>query len=138
PFVFLQITSPKASKRQVRFEYNPSVMTEEGEEYLEVQFTELFGMEFYQFLFHARFTRVDWCRNIMFRGIDDYLLNGKWKKVSLCHFGANGKLQTITLGKAGNNQIIAYDKAAQLHGDTATHGTIRIEARCRVNLSIHE
>lgn len=137
PFLLLQITNPKVSKRQVRLEYNPAHMTEIAEDYLNVQFTELFGVEFYQLLYHARFTRVDVCRNIMDRSLGDYLIKAKWKKVSQCFFGADGSLQTINLGGSGNNQVVAYDKAAQLHGPAATHSTIRVEARCRINLTIH-
>ena len=137
PFLLLQITHPKASKRQARFEYNPAYMTEAGEDYLVVMFLELFGMGFYEFLYHARFTRVDWCRNIMLRDVEDYLFRAKWAKVSQCFFGPSGKLETINLGKAGNTQIIVYDKAKELYGEAAAQGMIRVEARCKINLTIH-
>lgn len=136
PFILLQFTSKKAAKRQVRFEYNPSHMTEAGEEYLNVVFTALFGVRFYEFLFHARFTRVDFCRNIMWRDLQDYLVRAAWTKVSHCHFSADGKLETINLGKSGDIKYIAYNKAAQMYGAAADHSTIRIEARCTINLTL--
>lgn len=138
PFLLLQMTNPKVKKRQMRFEYNPAHMTAAGEEWLNARFTELLDMDFYQLLFNSRFTRIDWCRNIMFRNIEDYLIYGKWKKESQCHFSKMGQLQTITLGKAGNNQLLAYDKAARVYGDHATHGTIRVEVRCRINMTIKQ
>lgn len=138
PFLHLQLTHPKSSKQQIRVEYNPAHLTSEAEDWLELRFNQLLDMGFYQFLYHCRFTRVDWCRNIMFRDIEDYLINGKWKKVSQCFFSPEGKLQTVTLGKSGNNQITAYDKAAQKHGSAATHSTIRVEARCRINMTAAE
>lgn len=137
PFLLLQITHPKASKRQARFEYNPAHMTEVGEEYLGVMLQELFGLDFYEFLYHARFTRVDWCRNVLLRNVEDYLIRAKWAKVSQCFFSASGKLETINLGKSDNTQIIVYDKSKQLYGEAAEHGMIRIEARCKINLTIH-
>jgi hypothetical protein len=137
PFILLQFTSKKASKPQIRFEYNPAHMTEAGEAYLDVIFILLVGMSFYEFLFHARFTRVDFCRNIAHRDVEDYLIRSKWSKVSQCFFDATGKLETINLGKSGGIQIIAYNKAKQLYGDAATYDMIRIEARCTINLNIY-
>lgn len=136
PFLLLQVTNPKLSKRQVRFEYNPSDLTEHAEERLEDVFGVLFGMGFYEFLRHARFTKVDIFQNIIGRDIEDYLFQAKWAKVSHPFFGADGKLETITFSKSGNNQITVYDKAREMHGLGVDHSTIRVEARCRINLTI--
>ncbi len=138
PFLLLQLTHPKVGKQQARIEYNPVHLTPAGEDWLEEQFNQLLDMGFYEFLHHCRFTRVDWCRNIMFRSIEDYLICGKWKKVSQCYFSPEGSLQTINLGKSGNDQIVVYDKAAEKHGAAATHSTIRVEARCRINMTATE
>lgn len=139
PFLLLQITSPKASKRQIRFEYNPARMTKAGEEYLADMLNELLGVDtFYEFLYHARFTRVDWCRNILLRDVEDYLFRAKWAKVSQSFFGASGKMETLNLGKSDNMQIIVYDKSKQLHGEAAEQGMIRVEARCKINMTILE
>ena len=73
PHLLLQFTSKKASVPQVRLEWNPTYITEDSELYLDPIFIELFGMTFYEFLFHARFTRADFCRNILWRELDDYL-----------------------------------------------------------------
>ena len=137
PFVLLQITHPKLSKRQARIEYNPLYLTETAEEYLDVQFLELFGMGFYEFLYHARFTRVDWCREIMLRDVEDYLFRAKWSKVTQCFFNAKGKLETLYLGRSSSTQIIVYDKSKELYGEDAEQGMIRVEARCKINLTIH-
>ncbi len=136
PFLLLQITHPKLSKRQLRMEYNPSYMTAAGEDYLSHKLTELLGVTFYELLYHARFTRVDFCRNILWRDLEDYLIHAKWAKAALA-YAADGKLSSITLGKSGSTQIQGYNKAQQLYGDAADHATIRIEARCRINLNIH-
>lgn len=137
PCVLLQLTNPKMSKRQARIEYNPAHMTEAGEIHLATIFKMLFGVEdFYEFLHHARFTRVDFCQDILMRDLEDYLIKGKWKKMSQCFFGTDGRLQTINLGKSSGSQIVVYNKKAQLYGDDAVGSTIRIEARCRVNLTI--
>jgi hypothetical protein len=136
PHLLLQLTSKKASKPQARLEWNPYYITADSEVYLDSVFTMLFGMGFYEFLFHARFTRADFCRNILLRDLEDYLIGVKWAKHSQCFFGADGKLQSITFAKSGNNQIIVYNKAKQLYGDAAAHGIIRIEARLRLNHTI--
>lgn len=136
PSLLLQITHPKSSKRQARFEYNPFHMTEAGEEHLDIAFTELFGVGFYEFLYHARFTRIDVFRSILFRDMEDYLVNAKWKKTSQCFFGQDGRLETVTFGKSTYNQIVIYDKAKQLHGSSSPHGTIRVECRNRINVKI--
>jgi len=138
PMILVQITHPNCSKKQVRVEYNPAHMTEYGETYLDAMFTSMFGMEFYQFLFHCRFTRVDFCRNIVNRALEDYFIKSKWSKISQCVFNSEGKLETIYLGKCGGANIKAYDKTKQMHGQSSPHGTIRIEASCPINLSINE
>jgi hypothetical protein len=135
-FLLLQISSPKMSKPQVRFEYNPSHLTEKVEERLEDVYIMLFGMGFYQFLHHARFTKVDVCQNIHGTDIEDYLFRAKWSKVAQCFFGVDGKLETVTFSKSGNNQMLVYDKARQMHGPNVQHSTTRVEARCRINLTI--
>lgn len=135
PSVLVQVTHPKVTKRQARFEYNPSNMTEAGLEYLNAMFTELFGMGFYDVLHHARFTGIHVCRDILDQDISDYLYLAKWKQVSQCFFGKNDKLQTVNLGKKGANQITVYDKAAQLFGDNTDERIIRIEAKCKVKLT---
>lgn len=135
-FLLLQMTSHKMSKRQVRFEYNPSHLTEQAEERLEDVFIMLFGMGFYEFLHHARFTKVDVCQNIHGKDIEDCLFRAKWSKHAQCFFGVDGKLETITFSKSGNNQIQVYDKARQMHGPNVQHSTTRVEARCRINLTI--
>lgn len=136
PALLLQITNPKVSKRQLRFEYNPFHMTEAGMEHLDTMMTELVGMEFYQLLYHARFTRADFCRLIISTDIEDCLFYGKWKKVSQCFFGADGKLETVNLGKSGSNQIIAYNAVGPVINGKATGTMIRVETRCRINLKI--
>lgn len=135
-FLMLQITNPKISKRQVRFEYNPYHLTPQAEERLEDVFVMLFGMGFYEFLYHARFTKVDVCQNIHGQDIEEYLFRAKWSKTAHCFFGVDGKLETVTFSKSGNNQIQVYDKARQMHGMHAQHSTIRVEARCRINLTL--
>ena len=133
--ILLQITNPKVSKRQLRIEYNPANITEAAEDYLNVMFLELVGMGFYDLLGHARYTRVDVAREILLRSLEDYLFSCSYFKYSQCHFGKDGKLGTVTFGKGGN-QINIYDKAKQLYGLAADHSIIRIEARCRINLTL--
>lgn len=135
PHVLLQITNPKVSKRQLRIEYNPAHVTEASEEHLDGMFQEMIGLRFYELLGHARFTRVDVCREILLRSVEDYLFRCSYFKHSHSHFGKDGQLETITFGKGGN-QFVVYDKAKQLYGPAAEHGTIRIEARCRINMSL--
>ena len=137
PFILLQFTSKKASYRQMRLEWNPAHMTAAAMPDIDARCMMLVGMTFYELLGHARFTRVDFCRNIADRDIEDYLIRSKWSKVSQCFFNNDGKLETINLGKSGNNQIIAYDKTKEQHGKAADHKMIRIEARCRINLTLH-
>ena len=136
PSLLLQLTHPNSAKLQVRFEYNPAHINEAAEDHLDVMLMELMGLTFYEFLYHARFTRVDFCRDILLRNINDYLIQSKYSKMSQCFFNAAGKLETITLGKTGNNQITAYDKSKEMYGTGAEHSVIRIEARCRINLNI--
>jgi hypothetical protein len=138
PCLFMQMTNPNLEKLQVRIEYNPSHITQAAENYLDVTFMELFGVEFYEFLYHARFTRVDICMDIISSSLEDYLFKAKWKQASQAIYGANGKLQTVCLGKSGNSQIAIYDKAAQVFGDDATNGIIRVEARCKIKCNILE
>lgn len=138
PHLLLQLTSSKASKPQARLEWNPHYITVDSEAYLDAIFMMLFGMTFYEFLSHARFTRADFCRNILLRDLEDYLVGVKWAKHSQCFFGGDGKLQSITFCKSGNNQILAYNKAKQLYGDDTAHSTVRIEARLRLNHTIQQ
>ncbi len=142
PFMLLQFTSKKASKRQIRFEYNPAYMTAKGEEHLDGMFWQLFGIDtgFYDVLTHARFTRVDFCMDILFRNLEDYLFRSQHSKISnsWMEFTTTGILDTITFGKPGNNQVIIYNKAKQVHGNAAEYGTIRIEVRRRTNLTIKQ
>lgn len=137
PHVLLQITSKKVSKRQLRIEYNPAHITEAAEEYLNVMFQEMIGMGLYDLLGHARFTRIDVAREILLRSIEDYLFSCSYFKYSHCHFGKDGKLGTVTFGK-GSNQINVYDKAKELYGSAAEYGIIRVEARCRINMTLSQ
>ena len=137
PFILMQLTSAKAFKLQARLEWNPAYITEVAEAYLDGQFLEAFGMGFYEFLYHARFTRVDWCRDILLRDIEDYLFRASWTKVSQCFFSSAGKLETMYLGK-GNLEFKVYDKAKELYGSKAEQSRIRIEVKCKINLTIHE
>lgn len=137
PFIHLSMTHPSQSKAQVRFEYNPAFMTEAGENYLNVQLQSLFGVGFYELLFHARFTKVDVCRNIMGRSVEDYVYKAKGSMNSSCHFGKDGKLATLMLGQSSSTQSKIYDKAKQLHGIGVLHETIRVEVSCKTNLDIY-
>ncbi len=132
----LEINHSKAAKRQIRLEYNPRDMNKAGEEYLDMMFQGIIGLTFYELLFHARFTRVDFCRDIMNSDIEDYLFQSKHSKYSQCFFGGDGKLQALNFGKSENNQILVYDKAKELYGSKTELKQIRIEARCRINLTI--
>lgn len=138
PHLLLQITGNKAVNKQIRFEYNPCYITETGEEFLNQRFFEMIGVTFYEFLAHARFTRVDVCRQIIDRNLEDYLIRVKWSKVSQSFFGANGALETINFGKSKGNQVVAYDKSKQLYGKSAEQPVIRIETRFRTKLTAQE
>lgn len=134
PHLLLQVTGKNNPKRHIRFEYNPSHVTAAGEKYLNEKFFEIMGLTFYEFLAHARFTRIDFCRNISGCDLEDFLIKAKWSKVSQNVFGKDGVLGTMYFGKAGSNQIIAYNKAKELYGDAATEPMVRIETRNRIKL----
>jgi hypothetical protein len=132
-FIHIQIINTKAGASQIRFDYNPSYISEVAEDYLDTYFTALVGASFYQFLHHATFTRVDWCRTIPNRDMEDYLVSMKWQKHSLAHFTPQtGKIGSLTFGKSSGNQLQVYNKAKQLYGEVATHNSIRLEARVRM------
>ena len=134
PAVFIQLTSPKMAKKQVRFEFNPAKLSKSALEYLDDELYSMSGLTFYEWLHHGYFTRLDLCRDILDRNINDYFIHSKWSKVVSTYSGCDGKQQTINLGKAGNNQITAYDKALELYGDEGDTEMFRVEAKCNLYL----
>jgi len=144
PMVLLQFTKKDIPKPQVRLEFNPlkifgssnnlppAMNCEPAKEHLDFMFTGLCGMEFFQFLSHARVTRLDICRHILFRSPEDYLFGVKYAKSVQSVFGGNGKLETLYFGKGTGNQTIVYNKSKHLHGDAAAWDTVRIEARLKM------
>jgi hypothetical protein len=136
PTLHLQLTHWKNNNRSVRFEYNPSDMSETGEEYLDGIIQSMFAVPFYSLLHYARFTRVDIYRDIQGRNIMDMLIGVKWSKTSQSYvrmhnsFAGNGQLQSITFGKGTGNQTIAYDKAAELNNATTELTRIEVRHKC--------
>lgn len=136
PTLLLELTHWQNSNRSVRFEYNPSHMSEAGEDYLDGIIQGMFAVPFYSLLHYARFTRVDVCRDIHGRSIMDMLIGVKWSKTSQSYvamqnsFAGNGQLQSITFGKGSGNQTIAYDKAAELNDGTKELTRIEVHHKC--------
>ncbi len=137
PHLLLQFTGKDNPNRHIRFECNPSHLTEVGEDHLNHQMLCMMGLTVWEFLAHAVFTRIDVCRDIGC-SMEDVLIKAKWSKVSQNVFGKGGELETLYLGKAGGNQIVAYDKANELHGCSAAEPMTRIEARWRTRLTAKE
>lgn len=144
PTLHLQLTHWKNMKRQLRFEYNPTYMTEAAEDYLDGLIQEMFGVPFYHLLHHARFTRIHLCRDIEDRHIEDLLIGAKWSKHSLSYVGVqnsysgNGRLESITFGKGTGNQTIAYDKSLELSGSADGQPLTRIEIHHKCNYTYAE
>lgn len=144
PTLHLQLTHYLNMQRQLRFEYNPSDMTEAGEDYLDGLMQEMFTVPFYHLLHHARFTRIHLCRDIEDRHIEDLLIGAKWSKHSLSYVGVQnsyngkGRLESITFGKGTGNQTIAYDKSLELSGSADGQPLTRIEIHHKCNLTYAE
>ena len=138
PSMLLQITHPNCSKYQMRFEYNPHYISEDGEFHLDLIFTELTGLDFYSFLYHATFTRVDFCFNILKSSLNDFFVRSKWSKNAQSFFDKDGNLESLYLGKSGNNQVTVYNKSKQLNGSVGESDTIRVESRRKIKMNISE
>lgn len=139
PFVLLQMTHTKSNKRHIRVEWNPSTMTEHGAEYISTQFLSFCGLTFFELLYHAKFTRMDWCRDIYGMHIEDYPVRGRYWKAMQCFCNTvTGKLETITFGQSSGNQAVIYDKATELYGDNSGGDTTRVEIRLRNNITPKE
>lgn len=141
PTLHLQLTHWQNSKRQLRFEYNPSYMSEAGEDYIDGIIQGLFGVPFYSLLHYARFTRLDVCRDVQGRNIMNMLIGVKWSKTSQSYvatqnsFAGNGQLQSITFGKGTGNQTIAYDKATELNDVTKELTRVEVHHKCSRTLA---
>lgn len=151
PGVWLMATKKDHPKPQVRLEFNPVKLFgpmkalpfnkthEPALDHLNTEFTGLFGMDFFDVLHHARVTRLDVCRHILFRSPEDYLFRVRYARTSQSMFGSDGMLETLYFGKGAGNQTCIYNKARHLNGKKAEHDTVRIEARLRPkNLKIRD
>ena len=137
PFVLLELTHHSKPERRLRFDYNPGHLTEESLVVLDHEFNGLFGVTFYELLWHAKFTKIDWHRNVMGIDLDDYLFQVMWSKKSSCTWTPpNGKPETLTFGESSGNQLQIYNKAKHLHGEAVTHHVTRIEAKQRIYYGI--
>lgn len=143
PGVWVMATKKDYPKPQVRLEFNPvklfgpmnalpiDKIHEPILEHLNVEFTALFGMDFFDFLHHARVTRLDVCRHVLFRSPEDYLFRVRYARTSQSMFGSDGMLETLYFGKGAGNQTCIYNKARHLNGKKAEDDTVRVETRLK-------
>jgi hypothetical protein len=139
PAVLLQATKKNHPKPQVRLEFNPSKLFGPMEglplakgnpcaEYLDTIFNELCGVGFFEFLYYARVTSVDVCREILGCKPDEFLFKVKYAQIYQSVFGNDGELETLYFGAPSGNQTRIYNKGKELGSG---QDSVRIEVRQR-------
>jgi len=125
-------------KPHLRLEFNPIKLFGTNEEcfekiksHLDHFFLGICGVGFFDLLAHGRVSNIEICRHILQRKPDDYLFRVKYARSQQSIFGSDGGLETLYFGKRAGNQTCIYNKAKQLHGNSAENDCIRIERRLK-------
>lgn len=148
--ILIQSTNKAATIPRVRLEFNPiklltsvengqRVFCDDQHSFLDVYFTELVGMGFFDFISHARVTRYDVCIDIKASKPENYLIESAYTKQKNMIFGKDGELETIYLGKSTSNQTVIYNKTKQMKDYSSSEPLLRIERRMKPkDTNIHE
>lgn len=122
-YFHLKADPGSGTKSYVRFEWNPSMVGKKGLDFLDHgDLSQAFPGWREQMYDVGRVTRVDIARDIHGLHIDDIIVWAKHVRAFGLYTGADGRTETIYLGRQKKNQLTVYDQRAntkkQNHGKT--------------------